>query len=39
MVRSVITVPKDLLKGIFSYLVKIPQRLTSPNRGKARLAR
>ena len=29
----------DLLTGIFSYLCKIPQRITSPNRGKARLAK
>ena len=36
---STITVPKILLNGIESDLLSAPQRVTSPRRGKARLAK
>ena len=37
--RSVTTVPNDFWKGIFSNRCKKEHRKTSPNRGRARLAR
>jgi hypothetical protein len=38
-ILSTITVPNKLLKGIDSTLLNVPQRVTSPNRGKARFAK
>ena len=37
--RSDITVPKDLSNGMFSFLVRVPQRVTSPRRGNTVLAK
>jgi hypothetical protein len=39
MVRSIITVPTRASKGILSVFFSDPQRVTSPIRGKAKLAR
>ena len=38
MSRSVTTVPNDLVKEMPSNFLSVPQRVTSPTRGKSRLA-
>ena len=37
LTRSIRSVPNRRVKGILSYLVIIPQRQTSPTRGKTKL--
>jgi hypothetical protein len=37
--RSMITVPSSTSNGMFSFLLSVPQRVISPIRGNARLAK
>ena len=37
LTRSISSVPNNLVKGILSYFVIIPQRHTSPTRGNTKL--